>query len=339
MTASTELDGAIGALRALFESAPDELWSDQTDIRSELWDQALLGPARDILKRSGKGLRGRALQRSWELAGGHPAGPPDALPLLIELLHVGSLVIDDIEDDSPRRRGGPAIHRSWGVPIALNLGNWLYFVALAVLSRSGLEPEIRLAAYEDVSRSLMRCHQGQALDLSVRISTLPRHEVASVVATSTRLKTGSLVKLASLLGARAAGAGPDVVASVGGFGSDVGIALQMLDDWSGVSVPRRREKGLEDVRLERLTWPWAWLSQTADDEVWDTAMEQLRSLAGGGSADDLLDSLGTRLAEVAPVRIRAQLDRAATGLSAHLADSPAYEAAKADLDELERAFG
>lgn len=339
MTASTDIDGAIGELRVLFEGMPDELWGSEAGVRSELWDEALLSPAREILCRSGKGLRARALHRSWELAGGSPDGPPDTLPLLIELLHVGSLVIDDIEDDSPRRRGGPAIHRTWGVPVALNLGNWLYFVALAVLARTELEPRIRLAAYEDISRSLMRCHQGQALDLSVRVSALPRDEVAAVVATSTLLKTGSLVKLASLLGARAAGADDAVVAAVGGFGSDVGVALQMLDDWSGVSVTRRREKGIEDLRLERLTWPWAWLAESADDRLWENAVRHLRSLAAGGSPEGLVDLIHEGLVDDAPCRIRRQLDRAAEGLGTHLADSPAYAAARADLDELERAFG
>lgn len=339
MTTSTDVGGAIGALRTLFEGAPDELWSDDTDVRSELWDQALLGPAREILCRSGKGLRARMVHHAWELAGGHSAGPPDSLPLLIELLHVGSLVIDDIEDDSPRRRGGPAIHRMWGVPVALNVGNWLYFVALAVLSRSGLEPGARLAAYEEVSRCLMRCHQGQALDLSVRVSTLAREEIPGVVATSTRLKTGSLVRLASSLGARSAGASESVVTSVGAYGSEVGIALQMLDDWSGVSVPGRKEKGLEDLRLERLTWPWAWLAETADESEWSSTMDRLRGLPGGDAPDLLRTTMHEQLAAVAPARIRAQLDAAASRLAADFPDSPARDAARADLDELERAFG
>lgn len=339
MTTSTEVGGAIGALRTLFEGAPDELWSEGTDVRSELWDRALLDPAREILGRSGKGLRARMLQRSWELAGGHPCGPHESLPLMIELLHVGSLVIDDIEDDSPRRRGGPAIHRTWGVPVALNLGNWLYFVALAVLARSELEPEVRLASYEDISVSLMRCHQGQALDLSVRVSELARHEVAGVVATSTRLKTASLVRLAAVLGARAAEAEEAVVMATGAFGAEVGIALQMLDDWSGVAVSRRREKGLEDLRLERLTWPWAWLAETVDERSWTATRDQLIGLATGGDPESLMDAMREQLAELAPRRIRDQLDVAASRLASDFADSPARLAACVDLDELERAFG
>lgn len=334
-----ETDGAVGALRSLFAGAPDQLWATGTDFNSALWDAALLDPAREILGRSGKGLRARTLQRSWELAGGHPDGPPELLMLMIELIHVGSLIIDDIEDDSPRRRGGPALHRTWGVPVALNVGNWLYFAALAVLARTPLDPSTRLAAYEDVSRSLMHCHQGQALDLSVRVSSLSRHEVGSVVATSTRLKTGSLVRLASVLGARAAGAEQAVVQATGAFGEDVGVALQMLDDWSGISVSSRREKGLEDLLLERLTWPWAWLADETDDDGWQGGLVLLKALPSDGSPEELRSHLRERLGAVAPCRIRDQLDRAASGLEEGFGDSPAYQAARTDLAELERAFG
>ena len=59
---------------------------DTDAVTPELWNKALLDPARDILSRSGKGLRARLMERCWRLAGGDPAGPPETLPVLIELL-------------------------------------------------------------------------------------------------------------------------------------------------------------------------------------------------------------------------------------------------------------
>ncbi|MDH3423758.1 MAG: polyprenyl synthetase family protein, partial [Gemmatimonadota bacterium] len=179
------------------------------------------------------------LRRAWELSGGKADGPPELLLVLIELLHAGSLIIDDIEDDSQIRRGRPALHRLHGLPLALNTGNWLYFLALAVLARSGQSPDVRLALYEDVSMALMRCHQGQALDLSVRVTDLRRAEVSELVATSTRLKTGSLMELAATLGARSAEAPADQVVTMSAFGAELGVALQMLDDWSGIRLEAR----------------------------------------------------------------------------------------------------
>ena len=208
MTAPAPLSGLdadlVGSLTELFRDAYASL-SPPDLAHSQALDTALLDPARDILSRSGKGFRARTLERSWQLAGGSVDGPPELLPVVIELLHVGSLIIDDIEDDSRLRRGMPALHRQYGLPLALNTANWLYFVSLALVSRTPLPPQVRLALYEDISVTLMRCHQGQALDLSVRVTDSRQSEVSGLVECSTRLKTGSLMQLASTLGARAAG--------------------------------------------------------------------------------------------------------------------------------------
>ena len=107
-------------------------------------DAALFDPARDILSRDGKGFRARLLGHSWTLAGGRPGEMPNLLPVSIELLHAGSLVIDDIEDDSATRRGQPALHHRYGLPVALNTGNWLYFASMSCLSRLPCDDACRL---------------------------------------------------------------------------------------------------------------------------------------------------------------------------------------------------
>ena len=181
---------------------------------SALWNHALLDPLRDFLGRPSKGFRARLLEPGFRLGGGGDAAPPRELPLLVEILHAGSLIIDDIEDDSAQRRGAPTLHRRHGVPLALNAGNWLYFWAHGLLSRAALGDVARLAAYERLTECLMRCHQGQALDLTVRVGELPQAEVPVVVQAITRLKTGSLLGLATALGAVAAGAEGEPLAAI-----------------------------------------------------------------------------------------------------------------------------
>lgn len=51
----------------------------------------------------------------------------------IDLLHNGSLVIDDIQDHSQLRRGKPAAHILYGVPLSINAANYAYFDALKVV--------------------------------------------------------------------------------------------------------------------------------------------------------------------------------------------------------------
>ena len=124
----------------------------------------------EFLSRPGKELRTTIVRAGWLLGGGEPAAMPDRLPLVIELLHAGSLIIDDVEDGSDERRGAPALHHVVGVPLAINTGSWMYFWALAELAELGLPPATELAAHRAAAATLVRCHQGQALDLATRIA-------------------------------------------------------------------------------------------------------------------------------------------------------------------------
>lgn len=333
-----ESDAALtSSLRELFEKLPGSFESEE-EFDPQFWDSALLDPARDILGRSGKGLRARLLECAWRLAGGGPEGPPELLPVVIELLHVGSLVIDDIEDDSPLRRGEPALHRRYGLPLALNTGNWLYFLPLALLSRLPLSDKLRLALYADISVALLRCHQGQALDLSVSITSVRRCDVPGLVAGATRLKTGSLMQLAAVLGARAAGGSPARIEAIGRFGAELGVGLQMLDDWSGIGVDKQRDKGIEDIKLARPTWPWAWLAVEDDELVYAELVRQVRGLSIDWEAERVLERLRTLLGSRAPGLIRGHLDAALEGLVKVVGDCPELDDLRSDVDRLELAF-
>jgi len=319
-------------------NGPDDPLRLEELVDGALWDDALLDPARDILSRPGKGLRGRLVRYAWCLAGGLPEAFPPLLRHALELLHAGSLVIDDIEDDSQLRRGLPALHRVHGVPTALNTGNWLYFLALALLGRLPVPADRRAAIYEDASAALVRCHQGQALDLSVRVSAVERTTVPALVSTVTRLKTGSLMRLAATAGARSAGADTDVLDALGRFGEALGVGLQMLDDWSGIAVLARREKGIEDVRLERLTWPWAWLAELDDDLAYSEILRRTRAVSLDWEAGRVLDRLRMRIGRSAPARIRNQLEGAFDHLRESLGESQELREVGREIQALERAF-
>jgi geranylgeranyl pyrophosphate synthase len=325
-------------MRGLFERLPPE-GADYEDLDPAFWDRALLDPAREILNRSGKGVRASLLEHSWHLAGGGPEGPPDVLPVLIELLHVGSLVIDDIEDDSEMRRGAPALHRQYGVPVALNTANWMYFLSLTLLFRVNLEDSVRLALFEDVSLGLLRCHKGQALDLTVKITKVPKSQVPVVVARSTRLKTGSLMELAATIGAHGAGAGPEKIAALAAFGANYGLGLQMIDDWSGVNNPRRIDKGTEDIRLARPTWPWSWLAETVDDVTYAALARQAEAVAIDWDAGQVIDKMRKILTPAAQDRIQSHLESTVKGLYEAIGDSPHLKHICEDVQKLEKAYG
>ena len=311
------------------------------DIPWRLWQKALYAPLHDFLSRPGKEFRGELLSQCWRL-GGRKDAPPPELALAVEALHAGSLIIDDIEDESLERRGGPALHRVHGTPTALNAGNWLYFWPFRLLENVDMSTEVRVAAQHLITRVLLECHYGQALDLSVRLAELEPSEIAGVIRTITELKTGSLVGLSAGLGALVSGADERVVRAATFFGRELGTALQMLDDLSGVVTEKRRHKGVEDVIHGRPTWPWAWLALTMDDAAYarlrDKASDIEEGAADAPQPAALVEELGRLVAPQGKRRVHTLVEHAFARLAAAVSHGPSLAGLRIELERLERSY-
>jgi geranylgeranyl pyrophosphate synthase len=309
-------------------------------VPDELWERALRGPLREMLSRPGKEMRARLVQLGFALGGGAPSAMPPELPWLIELFHAGSMIVDDIEDDSDQRRGAPTLHKLHGLPVALNAGNWLYFWPQVLLSRMQLPPAARLDAHERIADCMLRCHEGQALDLTVRIDSLARADVPAVVRTLTTLKTGRLVGLATALGAVAALATSRRTDALARFGCDVGVGLQMLDDLSGVLNPARRDKAEEDLQLGRATFVWALFAELLDAASYAALLEQLRAAQSGDerAQDALLAHARFRLGMTGLRRVRRHFADAVSALERVIEPGGWSAAVRAELAWLERQF-
>jgi geranylgeranyl pyrophosphate synthase len=304
-----------------------------------VWDRALYGPLSDFLSRPGKEFRARLLDLAWEMAGQRGAPPPE-LRLVVEVLHAGSLIVDDIEDDSTYRRGDLALHKKWGLPRALNAGCWLYFWTDALVERMELAPPIELGVRRLVDRTLLRAHQGQALDLSTRVFDLAQCDVPSVVSVTTRLKTGALMQLAAELGAVVAGSPRPLVAALGSFGQRLGVALQMLDDLGGIVSEERRHKGHEDLLAGRPTWPFAWVAR----DLVPTKYAKLARLARHVHRRDmhpevLAEELRARVAQSGREEVSRHLAQAFGDLEAVVGDVPALADVRAEIELLGRSYG
>ncbi len=260
---SRDFGGSSNNLEALLALLRVEL--TDSDVPQHAWDRALLGPLSEFLSRQGKQLRSRLTWFAWRLAG-RTDDPPEILPLLVELLHAGSLIVDDIEDDSRQRRGRLALHHVVGMPVALNTGNWLYFWPASLLAELGLPAELELRFHRQFANTLRQSHEGQALDLRLRVNELSQKETPGVVQAISERKTGGLFALAANLGAAAAGATPEVQAALELFGLRLGVILQMQNDRAGIHPADGCSQSYEDLILRRVTWPWAWLAQTCSPE-------------------------------------------------------------------------
>ena len=263
----------------------------------------------------GKRLRATLLERSYAFAGGRSQAPTLIVDA-VEMLHAGSLVIDDFEDDSLTRRGQPALHREIGPARAVNAGNWMYFRALELAASTFDDPARSATLVGRFIAVARQCHEGQAIDLATPVDEVtPRQAHATALAIS-RWKTGRLTSLAAWCGAHAAAGGRETLQAVAAFGCRVGICLQMKNDLDELSELVAGSDRCDDLRNRRVTWPWAWAARELSAVQFEALQRRLRQsgdepVTFRAIAKDLFDATRSRAAEA----IGARLDRAIDRLS------------------------
>ena len=309
--------------------------SHQTARTRHGWSKALqLAP--DLYPGvGGKRFRATLLQKAYEFAGGRAAAPTSIIDA-VEMLHAGSLVLDDFEDGSLSRRNQPALHLVVGPARAVNAGNWMYFRALELAGVAFSDPARSAAVLRRFIEVARQCHEGQAIDLSTRIDEVtPRQAQAAALAIS-RWKTGRLVSLAAWCGAHAAAGDPQTLRAAAAFGCRVGICLQMKNDLDELVEFVGGAERCDDLRNRRVTWPWAWAADCLPAEGFAALQRELTGLplhpaALRPLARDLLEA--TR--EPAAAAIHARL-RGATDLLAAATDGDSRAGLLAEVTEILR---
>lgn len=274
------------------------------------WSRALQLAADLYPGVGGKRLRATLLERAYVFAGGSSRAPALIVDA-VEILHAGSLVIDDFEDDSLTRRGQPALHHVIGPARAVNAGNWMYFRALE-LAAGALEDPIRSA--ELVGRFIAvarQCHEGQAIDLATPVDEVTPRQALATALTISRWKTGRLTSLAAWCGAHAAAGDAETLQAVAAFGCRVGICLQMKNDLDELAELIGGSDRCDDLRNRRVTWPWAWAASELSAVQFEAMQRRLRQSGGDlvafrGIARDLFEATHGR----AVAAINGRLDRA-----------------------------
>jgi len=118
------------------------------------------------LSREGKGIRPALCLATCSAFGGQP---DQALPsaAAIELLHNALLVHDDIEDDSEYRRDRPTLHRQYGVPLAVNVGDAMNAMSVRLLRQNIglLGPELTARVFDEFDHMSIETIEGQAMEL------------------------------------------------------------------------------------------------------------------------------------------------------------------------------
>ncbi|MCL1978076.1 MAG: polyprenyl synthetase family protein [Candidatus Bathyarchaeota archaeon] len=198
----------------------------------ETLDKAIADPTWDILDRGGKRWRPALFLLICEALGKKEDYCVD-FSVIPEVIHNGTLVIDDIEDTSELRRGKPCTYKLYGLDIAVNVGNAMYYMPLLALmgKEVNLPAEILCGVYEVYVQEMINLSMGQAMDITwhrslANADNISEYDYLQMCA----YKTGTLARMAAKMAAVFSGVEKSLVDKLGKFAESIGVAFQMQDD-------------------------------------------------------------------------------------------------------------
>jgi geranylgeranyl pyrophosphate synthase len=227
---------------------------------------------------------GKRLRPALTVLSGHASGRVNArtyhAAIAVELVHIASLIHDDVIDDAGTRRGRLTANRIWGNKVSILVADYLFSSAYTLLSRHADAKTLY-----SLSRAIDVMCEGELTQLesegSLEVSEAQYHEMIAD-------KTGALMAIACELGARLSGAADAHAEALYRFGLNIGTAFQMADDLLDLAGEEEKigKPVGNDIRNGRLTLPLIHTLRVLNG----TGREELISLLGQGDLrpDDFL---------------------------------------------------
>jgi len=276
--------GAIKLQHAI-ELINPHLYAVEERIREQAraFDPAIEGYIAYVCGSSGKRLRPVLALLSGAATGNICPSHVD-LAVIVELIHLATLVHDDIMDGADVRREQPTVNAKWGNTLAVLLGDCLFSHALKLATafpNSEICRRIAHAATDVCSGEIIQTQR--RYDLNLKIT-----EYFQFI----EMKTAALFAVAAELGAFISEASPEIITAMKTYGLRLGTAYQIYDDC--LDIAGNAEKAGKtlgsDLRKGKLTLPVLYLLQMADREEHHRFSEILLR-----SNPDELDTLGSEV--------------------------------------------
>ena len=196
----------------------------------------LIEPLRYISDRGGKSWRSYGVLACIDVVGGDARKYVKWLAMP-EFMHVGSLIVDDIQDDSEIRRGVPCCHLKYGNAVAINAGTAAYFQGQKMIALPTLSAEELNTIYDLYFAALRGGHAGQALDIyglgylmdevvESGNGELAESRLLAIHRLKTAVPVGCLARMGSIVGKGT----KEQVEAVGCYFESIGVAFQIMDD-------------------------------------------------------------------------------------------------------------
>jgi heptaprenyl diphosphate synthase len=254
--------------------------------RSVYSENALLGETSlHLLKAGGKRIRPIFVLLSGQF-GEYSLERLKHVAVALELIHMASLVHDDVIDDAVTRRGQLTVKSKWDNRIAMYTGDYIFAKALTVITE--LEhPDI----HKILSKAMVQMCLGEMEQIRYfhRTDQTIRDYLLRI-----RRKTALLIAVSCQLGALATEAPNQVANALYKFGYNVGMAFQIRDDMldiTGTEKELGKPPG-SDIRQGNVTLPFILaLREDTDKERMLTEFEKLKIAGGQGDTRFLLDKV------------------------------------------------
>lgn len=212
----------------------DKMWLQYPELHKELEavlyimkentkckDKKIENSILDLINSGGKMLR-PAFTLISSRFGEYNEERARALAAVIEMMHMATLVHDDVIDDSKLRRGQETIQSKYGKDYAVYIGDFLFCVCFKILASNSSLQSIKVD-----SKSMSRICLGEVEQLNTRFKTQ-----VSVKDYLSRIsgKTAELFSLSLYIGAAEAGCSEKVNRLLWNIGHNIGMAFQIIDD-------------------------------------------------------------------------------------------------------------
>ena len=213
-----------------------------------------------VIEGGGKRLRPILLVLSAK-ACGYEGKEAHTLAATVELIHVASLVHDDVLDEAPIRRGRETLHSKWGNKVAVLVGDYLHARVLSMLvARRADDPAMSILS--DATQAMCEgevIHAYKNGDFNIS-----QDDYLKIVG----LKTGKLITASCTMGAILGTRDAKIIQALTEYGEAVGTAFQIIDDLLDFVADQEKfgKKSFNDLREGKLTFPMIYTREVCTPE-------------------------------------------------------------------------
>jgi len=258
----------------------EEHFSDSllTDVR------LINSVVRYITKRKGKRFRPRLCLLSAKICGDINDNTYKASSL-VEMIHVATLIHDDIVDDANIRRGWPSVNRIWKNKVAILVGDYLFSNALSKMCDIDNWDALKV-----LSKTAKRLSRGEIMQVQSAIKKdLDEEGYYKMVSD----KTSSLISAATLIGAITATDNKEKREALYNYGEKLGTMFQMKDDLLDITGLEREigKPTMFDLKKNMFTLPIIYILSNKSETDKKRILSTLKYLSKRNKKEQIKDMI------------------------------------------------